>query len=149
MPRLFFPLARLPCNAFGMEEAKAPPPKAPTECYLDLLRQGRFALQRERKSGAFFHYPRVGAPGRGGQDYEWVEVSGFGTVYSTIVQRSKPPKPDQNVVLVDLDEGVRMLSRVEGIEPAEVTIGMRVAARVVVDAETPHVVFEPLHEADQ
>ncbi|MEP6874803.1 MAG: OB-fold domain-containing protein, partial [Burkholderiales bacterium] len=52
--------------------------------------------------------------------------------------------PDYNVVLVDLDEGVRMMSRVEGLKPEDVRIGMRVQARVRTEGETPLVVFEPV-----
>ena len=52
-----------------------------------------------------------------------------------------------NVVLVDLDEGFRMLSRVDGIAPEAVHIGMRVKARVLPGAnpgEAPYPVFEPV-----
>jgi uncharacterized OB-fold protein len=50
-------------------------------------------------------------------------------VYSTTVVRQKPERGgDYNIALVDLFEGARMLSRVEGIAPAEVRIGMAVEA---------------------
>ena len=43
-------------------------------------------------------------------------------------------KPDDggnyNVALIDLDEGVRMMSRVDGLAPDAVTIGLRVQAFV-------------------
>ncbi|MOA67005.1 hypothetical protein D3C78_1939760 [compost metagenome] len=50
------------------------------------------------------------------------------------------------MVLVDLDEGVRMMSRVEGIAPASVRIGMRVQARVAQgkEGEAALVVFDPV-----
>ena len=47
-----------------------------------------------------------------------------------------------NVVLVDLDEGPRMMSRVEGIAPEAVRIGMRVRARVALQGDEPVVVFD-------
>ena len=40
----------------------------------------------------------------------------------------KPPAEPYNVVLVDLAEGPRMMSRVEGLPAAEVKIGMAVEA---------------------
>jgi hypothetical protein len=50
------------------------------------------------------------------------------------------------VALIDLAEGPRMMSRVEGIEPWEVTIGMAVQARIVTQDGEPVVVFEPLKQ---
>jgi uncharacterized OB-fold protein len=116
----------------------------PDADFLDFLRQGRFMIQRARTSGKYFFYPRVAEPGTGDTDLEWVEASGLGTVHSTTVVRVKPPEPSYNVVLVDLDEGPRIMSRVEGIAPEAVKIGMKVRACVLGDAQPPCVVFEPL-----
>jgi len=114
----------------------------PAEDYLRFLGEGRFMIQRALESGRYVFYPRVAEPRTGGA-LEWIEASGLGTVYATTVQRSKPPAPDTNVVLVDLDEGPRMMSRVDGIAPHEVTIGMRVRARIVSEDGDPFVVFVP------
>jgi uncharacterized OB-fold protein len=65
-------------------------------------------------------------------------------VYSTTVIRQKPPTPNYNLALIDLTEGPRMMSRVEGIAPESVKIGMAVKARVVTENEQALVVFEPL-----
>ena len=48
---------------------------------------------------------------------------------------------DYDVSLVDLDEGVRMMSRVEGVPPAEVKIGMRVRAKIINNNGAGLVVF--------
>ncbi|MBO6719748.1 MAG: OB-fold domain-containing protein [Rhizobiaceae bacterium] len=101
-------------------------------------------LQRSASSGRSIFYPRVAEPGTGATDLEWVEASGLATVYSTTTQRSRPPKPDVNVALVDLDEGPRMLARIDGIAPDAVTIGMRVRAEIVTEDDMPMVVFRPL-----
>lgn len=114
----------------------------PTEDYLRFLSDGRFMIQRGLKSGRYVFYPRVVEPRTGGE-LEWVEASGRGTVYATTVQRSKPPTPATNVVLVDLDEGPRMLSRVDDIAPQDVMIGMRVRAKIVAGDGEPFVVFVP------
>ena len=45
--------------------------------------------------------------------------------------------------MIELDEGVRMMSRVEGLPPTDVTIGLRVTARLVDQGETKQVIFEP------
>lgn len=108
-----------------------------------LLAQGRFMIQRSAASGAYIFYPRIAEPRSGARDLEWVEASGRGTVYSTTVQRSKPPTPDRNVALIDLAEGPRMLARVDGIPASEVRIGMAVQARIIVEDGRPFVIFEP------
>ena len=57
--------------------------------------------------------------------------------------RQKPPTPSYNVALIDLAEGVRLMSRVEGVAPEDVRIGMPVQAKIVRDNERPLLVFVP------
>jgi len=116
----------------------------PESEYQRHLSEGRFMLQRARQSGSYVFYPRVAEPGTGSTDLEWVPASGRGVVYSTTVVRQRPPTPDYNVALIDLDEGVRMMARVEGIEPHAVQIGQAVRARIVKDAaDVAVLIFEP------
>lgn len=114
---------------------------SPEREYLAHLAHGRFMLQRSRSGGAMFFYPRVAEPLTGATDLEWVAPSGLGTVYSSTLVRQKPPAADYNVVLVDLDEGPRLLSRVEGMQA--VPIGLRVRAQVVQDEAGSVLVFVP------
>ncbi len=120
-----------------------PAGKSPDLEYEQFLREGRFMIQRSRGSGQHVFYPRVAEPGTGALDLEWVPASGKGTVYSFTVIRTKPPAAPYNVCLIDLEEGPRMMSRVEGIAPDAVRIGMRVQARIVTESERPLVVFTP------
>lgn len=110
----------------------------PNAEYMAYLRQGRFMLQRSRATGRHVFYPRIVEPGTGADDLEWVPASGLGTVYSTTTVRQKPPAPSYNVALIDLAEGCRMMSRVEG----EVHIGMAVRARVSQQDGEPLIVFD-------
>lgn len=107
------------------------------------LAGGRFLLQRAKASGAVFFPPRLAEPGSGDGDLEWIEASGLGTVYSVTIVGQKPPTPPYNVALIDLDEGARMMSRVDGIAPDDVRIGMRVRARIVEQDGGPLIVFVP------
>ena len=75
---------------------------------------------------------------------EWFEPSGRGVVYSTTVVRTKPPAEPYNVALIDLEEGPRVTSRVVGIAPAEVKIGMKVKAKIDTGAKPALLVFEPI-----
>lgn len=117
----------------------------PDEQFRAFLREGRFMLQRVAGEGRYVFYPRTAAPGDGAT-LEWVEASGKGRVYSTTVVRKKPPEPNYNVALIDLAEGPRMMSRVEGLSPEDVKIGMDVRAKIVTSGEEPFIVFEPAGE---
>lgn len=105
------------------------------------LQEGRFVLQRAQASGACFFPPRGAEPGTGDTEWEWIEASGEGVVYSVTVIHSRPPQAPYNVVLVDLAEGPRMMSRVEGEGP--VTIGMKVRARIDPSGSEPLILFDP------
>ena len=115
----------------------------PAPQFMKFLRDGRILLQRSKSTGRVFYYPRVAEPGTGETDLDWIEVSGLGRVYSTTVIRRRPPEPDRNVALVDLDEGPRLLSRIEDLAPSRVRIGMRVQARIGGEETAPLIVFAP------
>ena len=73
----------------------------------------------------------------GATDLEWVEAKGTGTLYAITVNRSR--RGAWNVALVDLDEGVRMMSTLPDVESA--AIGTRLAARIETAEDGPRVVF--------
>jgi uncharacterized OB-fold protein len=84
----------------------------------------------------------------GAQNLAWAEPSGAGTVYSFSIVRRKPEAGgDYNVALVDLQEGVRMMSRIDGVTPEGLRIGMPVRARVLRGEGQPLVVFVPAEVA--
>ncbi|MES2979766.1 MAG: Zn-ribbon domain-containing OB-fold protein [Pseudomonadota bacterium] len=110
--------------------------------YFAFLAEGKFMIQRSPATGRHVFYPRIAEP-LTGSPLEWVEASGRGTVYSVTVLHPKPPEPAYNVVLIDLEEGPRMMSRVDGIAPGAVKIGMRVRARIIQENGAALLVFEP------
>jgi uncharacterized OB-fold protein len=111
------------------------------------LEQGRFLIQRCNDCGKHVFYPREVCPHCASTSLAWVEPRGTGTVYSTTTVRRKPEAGgDYDVSLVDLDEGVRMMSRVDGIPAAEVRIGMRVKVKVIDNKGSRLAVFEPAAE---
>src|SRR5579859_8123460 len=101
-------------------------------------------LQCRRSSGKPFFYPRVAEPGTGSTDLEWIEATGLGTVYATTVVRVRPPQSHYNVAIIELDDGPRLLSRVEHTDPLDVFIGMRVRAQIIPFEDQHAVVFVPL-----
>lgn len=109
--------------------------------YQAALKQGRFLIQHCRDCEKHVFYPREICPHCGSLSLAWMQPAGTGTVYSTTTVRRKPDAGgDYDVSLVDLDEGVRMMSRVIGMAPSDVKIGMRVRAKVM--DGTDLVVFE-------
>ena len=104
---------------------------------------GAGALQRSRSTGGHVFYPRIAQPGTGADDLEWVEASGAGTIHAVTVVRKKDPADSYSVVLVDLAEGPRLMSRVDGIAVDEVKIGMAVRASIISEGDKPLLVFVP------
>jgi len=99
--------------------------EAPALIYRRHLENGKLAYQRCADCSAAIFYPRVLCPMCGSRALVWRESAGRGTVYATTAVHSRERDP-RNVVLVDLDEGFRMMSRVEGVPAEEVEIGARV-----------------------
>jgi hypothetical protein len=110
----------------------------PEAQYREFLRAGRFMIQRSAATGRHVFYPRVAAPGTGIADLEWVAASGLGTIHAITVNRTR--SGSYNIALVELDEGPRLLSRIEGVETAP--IGTRVRARIAAIDGEPAVVFD-------
>jgi uncharacterized OB-fold protein len=95
------------------------------------LDAGRFLIQRCGACTRHVYFPRELCPHCGSDRLAWVEPQGHGTVHAVTTVRRKPDAGgDINVSLIDLDEGVRLMSRVEGVPPSDVKIGQRVRARV-------------------
>jgi uncharacterized OB-fold protein len=105
------------------------PAEAPDAVYRRYLRNGKLGYQRCADCSAAVFYPRVLCPVCGSGALEWRESAGRGTVYATTAVFSRDRDP-RNVVLVDLDEGFRMMSRVEDVPAEEVEIGTRVRFEV-------------------
>lgn len=115
----------------------------PTATYFKSLAEGKFMIQRSPSTGEWVFYPRMIAPRTGATDLEWVEPSGLGTVYATTVKRMKPPEENVNVAIVELDEGPRLMTHVQGMPADKVFIGLRVRARIADGPDGKIVVFEP------
>ena len=119
-------------------------PPGPEQQYFSALAVGRFQIQKCAACSKHVFYPRVLCPHCGSGTLEWIEPSGRGTVYSsTTVRRKAEAGGDYNVCLIDLEEGPRLMSRVEGVPAAAVQIGMPVQARVNVEVSGGLLVFVP------
>ena len=113
----------------------------PQAAYEAHLAEGRFMIQRSASTGECVFWPRV-TTRSGATDLEWIEAQGTGTVYAITVNRAR--SGSYNVALIDLDEGVRMMSTLPNVETAP--IGSQVRARIEDGADGPRVVFDPIGE---
>ena len=127
-------------DAYGRMSAEAG--ESPAGIYRRYLEAGKLGFQRCAGCGRAVFYPRLICPACGGADLVWETSSGRGIVYATTAVYRRDADP-YNVVLVDLEEDFRMMSRIEGVPADRVEIGMKVAFRIAREGDDPTPVFEP------
>ncbi|MEY2952941.1 MAG: hypothetical protein RLZZ401_1028 [Pseudomonadota bacterium] len=109
------------------------------------LDAGQFLIQQCAACARPVYYPREVCPHCGSGQLSLVAPQGSGTVYAcTTVRRKADAGGDYNVSLIDLDEGVRLMSRVANLAPDAVRIGQLVKARVQITDGKGVVVFDAL-----
>ena len=121
--------------------------QSPLAQYEAFLMRGELAYQVDAQGRPVF-FPRVLAPSGREGPLAWRVSSGLGTVYATTYVTPRG-EPAYNVALIDMDEGYRLMSRVEGVPADQVRIGMRVKARVrpAEGDDSPYPVFDLLEAA--
>ncbi|KAA9163315.1 Zn-ribbon domain-containing OB-fold protein [Amycolatopsis acidicola] len=98
-------------------ELAYPPRITPfTKTFWDGLREGRFSTTRCRQCSHMTFPPKPVCPECWSKDVEWVELSGRGVLRSYTEVTAAPSmfaaEAPYILCLVDLDEGIRCLSRV-------------------------------------
>lgn len=86
-------------------------------------------VQKCKNCGSYSHPPRPVCHSCRQFELEWVPVSGKGRVYSYVIyHRSVHPgfEVPYEVILVELEEGVRIVSNMVDCDPEDVSIGMPV-----------------------
>ena len=94
-------------------------------------KQGELRFQRCDDCGAWRHVPRELCAECGSWAWAWARSSGKGEVFTfTVVGRALHPAFADSVpyavTVVEMEEGVRVLSRVADTAPEQLEIGMRV-----------------------
>lgn len=117
---------------------------SPYGTFVEYCKKGQLAYQYSVDDRKAVFFPRVIAPVSGSTHLEWRVSQGLGTVYATTVVHARDTAP-YNVALIDVDEGFRMMSRVEDTDPMQVRIGMRVKVRMHPgdEKQPPYPVFVP------
>ncbi len=112
-----------------MSERLAPATTPDTKFFWDGLAEGKLLVQRCSECEALRHPPRPMCPRCNSLQWEAIPASGRGRVHS-FVQPRHPVWPwfedGYIVALIELDEGLRVVSNLREVDPAAVTIGMAV-----------------------
>lgn len=112
-----------------IDKRALPNPDHSNRHYWESAAQGKLVLQRCTSCGAYQFYPRALCTTCAGET-EWVEASGRGTLHTfTVIRQNKSPAfaalSPYAVGIVELEEGVRMMSNIIGCDIADLRIGMR------------------------
>jgi uncharacterized OB-fold protein/acyl dehydratase len=98
------------------------------------LEQGRLLIQRCVSCGRLRHPPGPMCPWCQSLEWNALEASGRGTVYSYVVAHHPPVPPFEYpnlIALVELEEGTRLISNLVGADRDDVEVGMPVVCEIV------------------
>lgn len=115
----------------AMAVAKRPPPgiSDDTRFFWEGARAGKLLIQRCSACQTLRHPPGPVCPSCHSFEWDALQASGRGKVYSFVVMHypEVPPFEHPNlIVLVELEEGTRLISQMVGIPPGDVRIGQAV-----------------------
>jgi uncharacterized protein len=110
--------------------------------YWEAAKQGRLLIAECAACGKVHHYPRPFCPHCWSEDVHPVQASGNGTLYtySTVYVNDLAPFKERLpyvAAIVELAEGPRLMTTIEGAHPGDLRVGMPVTA-----------VFRPVDDAD-
>lgn len=127
-----------------MAQRLAPSISPDTEFFWSGLKEGELRIQRCTSCKALRVPPRPMCGNCQSLDWDYVVSTGRGTVYSFVMPQY-PPLPFLQypyvVALIDLDEGVRIVSNLCDIDPDDIETGMPV--------EVFYETFEALPSGDE
>jgi uncharacterized OB-fold protein len=94
-------------------------------------KQGKLLIQTCKDCKAKIFYPRKYCPECWSGNLDWIEASGkarintFSTAYSMVEPKFMDELP-YTIAYVDLEEGIRMMTRIIDCDPNDITFGMEV-----------------------
>ena len=96
-----------------------PTPTPETQHYWDGAKQGELRIQACNSCSENYFPPRPFCPKCGSRDVKVVKASGKGRLYSYIINHLPSPgyTPPFTVAIVELEEGVRLMTNLLEVEP--------------------------------
>ena len=132
-----------------MYEKPLPEVDEDTQPYWEGCKNHKLLVQRCVDCATYQSYPRKVCMNCMSDNLEWQEATGRGEIYSfSIVHRASPAFASDVpyvVAIVELDEGVRLMTNIIDCRPEEVGIGLKVQVvfdRVTEDVTLPK--FKPI-----
>jgi uncharacterized OB-fold protein len=116
-----------------MSARMVPAPVGPSAEFYAWLARGELRLQRCSSCGAWQHPPRYRCAACGSDSWSFEPATGRGEVFSwTVTHRAVDPAfdPPYAIVIVELEEGPRLVGNPKGIEPDELRLGMPVVVEI-------------------
>ena len=124
------------------EEVKKPMPKPSrwTKPFWDAAKQHKLVLKKCKDCGNIDHPPYLYCTNCQSENMEWVEASGKGKLYAYAINHYMVPFPFWDdmpyvVAMIDLAEGVRMISNIVECEHDKLKNGMEL--EVIFDDVSP------------
>ncbi len=108
----------------GVPTRPRPDPMTTAGPFFEGLKEGKLLVQRCSSCGQYTFYAHFVCPHCLEDSLEWVEAKGTGTVYTyTVVWQHNNPffanKVPYVYAVVELDEGPRLVSNIEGVDAEE------------------------------
>jgi hypothetical protein len=97
------------------------------------LARGELRLQRCTACRTWRHPPRLRCAHCGSREVAWERASGRGRVFSwTVTHRAVDPAftPPYAILVVELEEGPRVVANLRGLEPSELVLDLPVVAEI-------------------
>jgi uncharacterized OB-fold protein len=97
------------------------------------LARDELRLQRCTACGAWRHPPRVRCAHCGSHEVTWEPATGRGRIYSwTVTHRAVDPAftPPYAILVVELEEGPRVVGNLRGLEPSELVLDLPVVVEI-------------------
>jgi uncharacterized OB-fold protein len=132
-----------------------PTPTTDSTPYWQASNAGKLVIQRCVACGRHQFYPRAFCTSCLAPHPEWVESSGLGRIYSYTICRipghpSMATKVPYAIAMIDLDEGVRMLTNIVDCDIDKVALGARVKTcfeRINDEFNLPQFTLYPVEQA--
>lgn len=121
-----------------------PVPDPVTRPFWDSLKAHAIQLQRCEQCGQYIYYPRPICPHCFADALAWTPVSGRGVVHAFTIPHRHPNRAfaadaPYVVALIELEEGVRMLSTLVGVPPTPEAVHVGLPVEIVYDDVTPEI----------
>jgi uncharacterized OB-fold protein len=116
-----------------------PAPDNASRHYWQSAAEGRLVVQRCTSCGAYQFYPRALCASCAGET-EWVDASGRGTLHTfTVIRQNRSEAfaalSPYAVGIVELEEGVRMMSNIVECDVEELEVGMALEVLILKAAD--------------